>query len=861
MSNNEIQQGSILFSCSNCGRLVAMEDYKFNQPVSCGHCDAVTTVPAGPLAPRRVLNEDFVLRDEIGHGGVGRVFKAHQLSLDRPVAMKVLMEQFSSDTEFIEDFIKEARAAARLNHPNIVQSYAVGEDHGYYFCAMEFIDGETLKDVLTREGRLNYKRATEIMLQISEGLDFAWQNQELVHRDIKPDNIMITTKGVAKLADLGLARVATDLQDDDTDEIMGTPQYICPEQLIGASMDIRGDIYSLGATFFHIITDRFPFEGTTAAEIARKHLQQELISPRKIIPDIPKEVCFIIEKMMAKHPDDRYKDPEELIQDLSLIKSGKLSSPKTSSSHSKKKKHTSSHKKQDIRKTTKSRMKIGGSTKSKEEESPPVDTSSEDHGGPSEVDSISTDTKTAKKTKNRLKTRKGGKTKLSFKGGTKTKISVSDHSQQDISSDNTATKMENRKNKKMEEIQASRKRFNLIVGVVALVIIVASIFLVFYIIKMNRTPEEIEIDKLEEMGYANFRIAKYLTIKHMAQQETKNLLAYKDIFKKIRDYREDYPKKDTLITKMYTVAQPYNESEWQSQRKESHKKEQKILSIVTSKRKAAERKRSLQAERKLKIAEQERLKAEREAAREREKEEHRAELAKRQKELRWEKYDLCKEYKLGEAKKLFLKMSLDKDYSEYASWAENERSALDVALKAYKLVWNSKQRLKNLKYRYKRKYWKIRYISRKTMSLQQVDLGGNYKLDDKKKRIEVDIPLTSLSPSEILKLSVKPDPGMIDLPEFSYNFGAFLFCIGSYRKAVEFLNKSGMTGIQHMLDEIEIMKPEMNIRKWQEGFDKITLLLEEGAYKEAKYRMKILSSNYPEQYKENQTAVQQLFQQ
>lgn len=310
------------FQCSHCKGIVAIDDSECGNPVGCGNCGSVTTVPETRFSPSAVIN-DFVIKKVIGHGGMGQVFLAHQMSLDRPVALKILMEQFSTDSEFIVDFVKEARAAARLNHPNIVQSYAVGEEDGIYFFAMEYVEGETLTDLLRRNGALDIERGINIIQQIGEALDFAWKHQQLVHRDVKPDNIMLTNRGVAKLADLGLARVASELLEDmEDDEVMGTPQYICPEQLLGQPMDIRGDIYSLGATFYQAITGNFPFEGKSAAEIARKHLQEPLRPPHEVGEQVPESVSFIIQKMMAKKAEDRYPDGTQLANDLNLVLRG-----------------------------------------------------------------------------------------------------------------------------------------------------------------------------------------------------------------------------------------------------------------------------------------------------------------------------------------------------------------------------------------------------------------------------------------------------------------------------------------------------------------------------------------------------------
>jgi len=305
------------FICSKCNGIIEVDDAERGNPVGCGHCGKFVVVPEKLIATNVVLNNDFILKEKLGQGGVGTVYHAYQISLDRPVALKILMEQFAQDKNFIEDFIREARAAARLNHPNIVQSFAVGQDHGVFFCAMELVEGETLKHIITREDKISIEFSLQVMRQMAEALDFAWKNQKLVHRDIKPDNIMLTGGGVAKLADLGLARVATE-HEEESEEIMGTPQYISPEQLIGSKTDVRTDIYSLGATWYHAITGVFPFDGDSPQEIARKHLEDTLVPPNEVNPSVPKTISVMISKMMAKHPDDRYADAEELIEDIKL---------------------------------------------------------------------------------------------------------------------------------------------------------------------------------------------------------------------------------------------------------------------------------------------------------------------------------------------------------------------------------------------------------------------------------------------------------------------------------------------------------------------------------------------------------------
>ena len=323
------------FQCIHCHGLVAIDDSEMGQHVGCGHCDQIVQVPTSKFAPQAVI-DDFVIERMLGRGGMGIVYKAHQMSLDRPVALKVLMNQYAQNNDFIIDFIREARAAARLNHPYIVQAYAVGQDEDTYFLAMEFVEGQTLKQIMDVDRTVPLEFAINVTINMVEALGFAWSEQKLIHRDIKPDNIMITGDGVAKLMDLGLSRFDNDTLADteDEDEVMGTPQYICPEQLIGMPMDVRGDLYSLGATLYHAITGEFPFQGRNAAEIAKKHLQEPLTPANVHNPSVPPTVCKLIEKMMAKHPDDRHPSTKPLLKELNNIKMNLTSSKRTPKSKS-----------------------------------------------------------------------------------------------------------------------------------------------------------------------------------------------------------------------------------------------------------------------------------------------------------------------------------------------------------------------------------------------------------------------------------------------------------------------------------------------------------------------------------------------
>ncbi|MHC4250774.1 MAG: serine/threonine-protein kinase [Planctomycetota bacterium] len=278
----------------------------------------------GSRARNRIKGYQIV--SKLGQGGMGAVFKARQLSLDRLVALKVLAPHLAKDKGYVERFLREARAVARLNHPHIIQGIDVGDAEGQYYFAMEFVDGPTLKDVIESEGPLPEARALEVVAQIAEALEHARKNR-LIHRDVKPDNIMIDRRGEAKLCDLGLAKFASgdssSTNYDGEPMVVGTPHYISPEQAKGESkVDIRADIYSLGGTLFHALTGRTPFTGMSAAAIMSKHVTDLIDDPRQIKPGISEGAALLIAKMMAKKPADRYSDPEALLKDIRVVAKG-----------------------------------------------------------------------------------------------------------------------------------------------------------------------------------------------------------------------------------------------------------------------------------------------------------------------------------------------------------------------------------------------------------------------------------------------------------------------------------------------------------------------------------------------------------
>ncbi len=266
----------------------------------------------------------FQVISKLGQGAMAVVFKGKQLSLDRMVAIKVLPKRLSENQEFVDRFYQEGRAAARLNHPNIVQAFDVGEAGGYHYFVMEYIDGKTVYDLLTDGGTVDEAEALRITLQSARALEHA-HAQGLIHRDVKPKNLMITKSGDVKLADMGLAREIGDYAAAaaEAGRAYGTPYYIAPEQIRGdINIDTRADIYGLGATFYHMVTGRVPFDGTSPSAVMHKHLKEPLVPPDHVNKALSSGTGEIIEVMMAKNPDDRYPGVAELIADLEAVMAG-----------------------------------------------------------------------------------------------------------------------------------------------------------------------------------------------------------------------------------------------------------------------------------------------------------------------------------------------------------------------------------------------------------------------------------------------------------------------------------------------------------------------------------------------------------
>ena len=260
-----------------------------------------------------LIADRYEVLEKIGTGGMSVVYRAKDHKLNRFVAIKVLKQEFSDNASFVSKFRVEAQAAAGLMHPNIVNVYDVGEEKGINYIVMELVDGITLKKYIEKKSRLSVKEAISIAIQVSMGLQAA-HHARIIHRDIKPQNIIISKDGKVKITDFGIAKAAT--SNTITSNVMGSVHYTSPEQARGGYSDERSDIYSLGITIFEMLTGRVPFNGETTVAIAIKHIQSPMPSPREFVPEIPVSVEQIVLKCCEKSPDRRYQNMESLIADL-----------------------------------------------------------------------------------------------------------------------------------------------------------------------------------------------------------------------------------------------------------------------------------------------------------------------------------------------------------------------------------------------------------------------------------------------------------------------------------------------------------------------------------------------------------------
>ncbi len=263
------------------------------------------------------INDRYKIVKTIGEGGMANVYLAEDEILNRQVAVKILRGDLAEDEKFVRRFQREAISASSLNHPNIVEVYDVGEDNGDYFIVMEYINGKTLKSLIKKRGALSLSEVIDIMLQLTSGIACAHKSL-IIHRDIKPQNVMILEDGKVKITDFGIATALNSVEMTQTNSVMGSVHYLPPEQASGKATTVKSDIYSLGILMYELLTGNIPFKGENAVEIAMKQLKEELPSVVKKNPEIPQSVENILIKACAKNPDNRYEDVEAMYNDIKV---------------------------------------------------------------------------------------------------------------------------------------------------------------------------------------------------------------------------------------------------------------------------------------------------------------------------------------------------------------------------------------------------------------------------------------------------------------------------------------------------------------------------------------------------------------
>jgi serine/threonine-protein kinase len=272
-----------------------------------------------------VLNGRYELHRRIARGGMAEVVLARDQLLDRPVAVKILFPEYSTDAAFVERFRREAQAAAGLNHPNIVGVYDWGREGNTYFIVMEYVDGRSLADVLRAEGTLHPDRAADITTDVAAALGFAHRNG-VVHRDVKPGNVLISSAGLVKVTDFGIARAITSSGEEaltQTGSVMGTATYFSPEQAQGKAVDPRSDLYSLGIVMYEMVCGKAPFSADNPVAVAYKHVQEPVVPPSQVNPTVPPAYEAITMQLLAKSPNDRYPSAEDLRADLRRFREGR----------------------------------------------------------------------------------------------------------------------------------------------------------------------------------------------------------------------------------------------------------------------------------------------------------------------------------------------------------------------------------------------------------------------------------------------------------------------------------------------------------------------------------------------------------
>ncbi len=315
----------VTFHCSNCDARLRINANAMGTMLNCPECGGDIRVPKLDLGPGFVVG-GFLIKHRIGQGGMGEVYLAKQLSLERDVALKILPARYTQQSSFVVRFLKEVHYQAKMDHPNIVTAYDAGEDNGVYFMAMAHVAGETLEALLEREGCLPEAEALKLIRQVALALQYAYEQKDILHRDIKPGNIMLTPTFHAKVLDMGLSKNMLDKHSTThADTLMGTPNYMSPEQIDHPQeIDTRSDMFSLGMTLYHTLTGKIPFEDTGYLKTLKRHAAEKLEDPRALVPGVSGHTAHLLARLLARDPSDRLETWEGVLAalDRSLTHTG-----------------------------------------------------------------------------------------------------------------------------------------------------------------------------------------------------------------------------------------------------------------------------------------------------------------------------------------------------------------------------------------------------------------------------------------------------------------------------------------------------------------------------------------------------------
>src|SRR5271154_1856643 len=304
---NSVADKMVTTTCAKCGNLIDVTGLEAGDGITCPYC-------SNEFAITRQFG-NFLLERQIGSGGMGAVYLGRDMTLNRVCAVKVLKPELVSDKKFLDTFLREAEITASLNHPNIVQVYAFGQHEGVYYMVVEYISGGSLDDKIAERGQITELEGIEIGIAVARGLECALQRGGLIHRDIKPGNMLFNQNNTPKVVDFGLS-LSFETADHFDGEIWGTPYYVAPEKLERQPEDFRSDLYSLGATLFHAISGRPPYQGEDPNEVAMKHLSGSVVSLKAFVPDISDQTTYAVSRAMARYPEDRYESYAAFIEQL-----------------------------------------------------------------------------------------------------------------------------------------------------------------------------------------------------------------------------------------------------------------------------------------------------------------------------------------------------------------------------------------------------------------------------------------------------------------------------------------------------------------------------------------------------------------